>query len=829
MQPVRPSGTVTFLFSDVEGSTRLLGELGADAFAAALEEHRRIIREAIAQSGGVEIDTAGDSFFVAFPTAPGAVEAARVIQDRLATGPVGVRIGLHTGTPLTTEEGYVGTDVHRAARIAAVGHGGQTLVSAATAALVDTRLRDLGEHRLRDLEAPERIYQLEERTFAPLRSLHDVRLPVPATQFLGRTSELEAVVERLTTGGARLLTLTGPGGTGKTRLALQAAAEASAAYPDGIRWVPLAPLRNPTLVLQAVATACEVTASQTSSLEEKLSAELAGKRRLLVVDNVEHLLPGAAAAIGWLVAATDATALVTSRERLRLQAEQVYPVPTLTDSDGIELFLTRARALEPELAPDPAVADLCKRLDNLPLALELAAARVPLFSARQLLERLSQRLDLLRATPDVDLRQRTLRATIAWSYELLTPTERSLFEALSVFAGGSTYDAAESVCDAGPDSLQSLIDKSLVRRRQAEPEGRFWMLETIREFAAERLAGSGQESLRRGRHARWYCELAEALAPPDGRHRANRWNEMAYFAQLELERENIQAALAWSWENDPDLALRTGAACAAYWLDQARFAEARSWLEIASRRIPEASVQVRLAALKAAGAIAFFALVDLAQASRYWNEAHELADKHGDEGEVARIELWLASVAWADGRLDTAAALHRRGLAHSRLHGDRHAEANSLHQLGEVLRDLAQYDDAEAALLECDAIARELGLQAMLSANIHSIGDLELDRGNLDQAEARYRECLSTAQGPGGSVLQIMCLSGLASVRRARGDLDEAARLWGVIQTACKDVGYQMLGAERRRYERHLAQLEQTPAFLEGAEQSLETVVARLA
>ncbi|HLB19663.1 MAG TPA: adenylate/guanylate cyclase domain-containing protein, partial [Gaiellaceae bacterium] len=332
-----PSGTVTFLFSDVEGSTHLLDELGADGYSRALAEHRRLMRAACARFDGIEVDTQGDAFFFAFPTAPGAVEAAQAIGERLVSGPIRVRMGLHTGTPLVTDEGYVGSDVHRAARIAAAGHGGQVLASASTAALVDLELRDLGEHRFKDLVAPERVFQVDRGDHPALRSLRNVWLPVPATPFLGREPELEKVSEYLARDAIRMLTLTGPGGTGKTRLALQAAAEASDHYPDGIWWVPLAPLRDSSLLHSAVAQALEVQEQPGRELEETLTAELAGKRALILLDNAEHLLPGVAAAIAPLVAANGPTLLVTSRERLQLQGEQLYPVPTLAEQDGIDL------------------------------------------------------------------------------------------------------------------------------------------------------------------------------------------------------------------------------------------------------------------------------------------------------------------------------------------------------------------------------------------------------------------------------------------------------------------------------------------------------------
>ena len=483
-----PAGTVTFLFTDVEGSTRLLDDLGSEDYAAALAEHRRIVREVCAREGGVEVDTQGDAFFVAFPTAPGAIAAARAVVDGLGSGPVRVRIGVHTGTPLLTDEGYVGPDVHRAARIAASGHGDQVLVSSATRALLDgDSLRDLGEHRFKDLAAAERVYQLGDREFPPLRSLYRTNLPVPATPFLGRERELGEVVELLARDDVRLLTMTGPGGTGKTRLALQAAAEASGEFPDGVWWVGLAPLRDARLLVTSLAQVLMVEERADSDLAELVVAQLAGKRALVLVDNVEHLLPEVATEIARLRDAASPTILVTSRERLQLQGEHVYPVPTLADDDGIELFLVRARALASGVEPSDAIGELCSRLDNLPLALELAAARTVVFPPEQLLARLSERLDLLKAGRDADPRQQTLRATIEWSYDLLEPAEQRVFRGLSVFAGGCTYDAAEFVCGADPDVIQALLDKSLLRRN----EGDATALLDARDDPRARLGASG--------------------------------------------------------------------------------------------------------------------------------------------------------------------------------------------------------------------------------------------------------------------------------------------------------------------------------------------------
>ena len=382
MRSELPTGTVTFLFTDVEGSTMLLHELGAELYASALAEHRRIVREACARERGVEVDTQGDAFFFAFPTAPGAVAAASAMTDGLAAGPIRVRGGLHTGTPLLAEEGYVGDDVHRAARVAAAGHGGQVLVSAATASLVDVQLTDLGEHRFKDLAAPERVYQLGEGTFPPLKSLYRTNLPVPATSFLGRDHEL-AEIAGLLQDGARLVTLTGPGGTGKTRLAIHAAAEASDSFPDGIWWVPLASLSDARLVTSAIAQALSVEEEPGKELEESLAARLGGKRALLVLDNAEHLMPDVASRIAELRDVSGPTLVVTSRERLQLQGEHVYSVPPLAGDEGVELFLSRARAIDSDVSASrvrgralfaPGQSAACARARSRPLGRVLPGA-----------------------------------------------------------------------------------------------------------------------------------------------------------------------------------------------------------------------------------------------------------------------------------------------------------------------------------------------------------------------------------------------------------------------------------------------------------------------
>ena len=535
-----PTGTVTFLFTDVEGSTHLLHEFGSERYAEALAEHRRVLRDACARNGGAEVDVQGDGLFVAFATAPGALAAARELTEALASGPIRVRVGVHTGTPLLTEEGYVGMDVHRAARIAAAGHGGQVLLSESTAGLVEEVLRPLGEHRLRDLLEPLRLFQLGEHDFPAPASLGRTNLPVQPTPFVGRERELAEVLALLRDSHVRLLTLTGAGGSGKTRLALQVAAEAETEYPDGVFWVPLQTLRDPELV--------EPTIAQVVGARDGLALHLSSKRTVLLLDNFEQVI-SAAQNLGDLCARLpNLKLLVTSREPLHLAGEREYPVPPLREHEAVAFFGERARAVKPDFTEDGPVLEICRRLDCLPLALELAAARVKVLSMEDLLRRLDKRLPLLTGGPrDAPERQRTLRATIGWSYELLTPDEQRLFAGLAIFAGSCTLEAAEEVCQADVDAIAALVDKSLLRR-----EGqRYFMLETIGEYALERLMEGGELEQLRRRHAEYYLELARSVEDLIRSPQA-----AALLDRLERDHDNLRAALSWLSGTTPDRALR---------------------------------------------------------------------------------------------------------------------------------------------------------------------------------------------------------------------------------------------------------------------------------
>jgi predicted ATPase/class 3 adenylate cyclase len=810
-----PTGTVTFLFTDVEGSTRLLHELG-DIYAGALGEHRRALRECFGRHGGVEVDTQGDAFFVAFAKASDALAAAVDGKAALEPGAIRVRMGLHTGEPLVTGDGYVGIDVHRAARIAAVGHGGQILVSQSTRDLAGAHgLRDLGHHRLKDLTAPERIYQFGEGDYPPLKSLNATNLPVQPTPFVGRKQELSHVLALLSS--HHLVTLTGAGGSGKTRLALQAAAEIVEEYPDGVWFVSLAAVRDPQLL--------EPTIAQHVGSPDDLREFLRGKKALILLDNLEQLLPDAAG----IIASLDTQVLATSRTRLNVAAEQEYPVPTLPLDDAVALFTQRARQLKPAFDPDEHVRGIAARLDGLPLALELAAARVKVLTPKQILERLGRSLELLTSgAHDAPERQRTLRATIEWSYQLLDPVEQDLFTHLAVFAGSFELEAAEAVCAADLDVLQSLVDKSLLRHTE---EGRFFMLATIREFALERMHESSDSVSARQRHQEYYLELAEEV---NERELAAGPRELSApsLERLEQELPNLRAAFAGFLEDEKqDEVLRLGAALSRFWGSGAHFHDALQWLErapLADSSLPAGS---RAAALSSAGSIAFFVLDDVERADLLWQESLELR-RQGDRAELGAAVSRIAAVAWRRGDLDRALELHGEALRLFDEVGDQAARMNELHYIGEALRDRGDYDDAQRLFEEAVALARDLGNERQLVNTTHSLGDLALDRGDPERALVGYAESMEMSLRLRDRRAQIYCVAGIACALVGMHRERDAAHLWGAVEAQERELGFRMILSERQRYERWMsaAQERQRGAFdaahSAGARLALKEAVA---
>ena len=772
MRAELPAGTVTFLFTDVEGSTKLLHELGAEEYAEALAEHRRVIREAAAAHDGVEVDTQGDAFFIAFPTAPGALAAAVAARDALA---IPVRMGLHSGTPLLTDEGYVGPDVNRAARIAAAGHGRQILVSASTAALAEADLLDLGLHRLKDLSAPERIYQLGDGQFPPLKTLHQTNLPIAATPFLGREKELPEVLQLLAE--ARLLTLTGPGGTGKTRLAAQAAAMLADAHSDGVWWVTLAPVRDPELVLS--------TASQALGAKNGLAEHIGDRSMLILLDNFEQVVEAAPDVASLLTTCPRLRVLVTSRERLQVTGEQEYPVPPLVHEEGVGFFLARARAIAPDFEPDAAVSEICRRLDDLPLALELAAARVKALSPAQILERLDQRLPLLTGgARDLPERQRTLRATIEWSYDLLAEHEQQLFTQLGVFLGGCTLEAAEAVADADVDTLQSLIDKSLVRHTHS----RYWMLETIREFAAER----GDEGLRK-RHADYFLGLAEEAEPH--LDAAN----PEWVQRLDADRDNLRAAVDWLVQaGDTQTVLRLVAAASRFWYFKGLWPEGWRHLESALAA-DETPTPARLNALTEAGAMAVLNR-EFETARRRIDEALSLSESVGDARATALATFLFGFAAVEEGDFEAAPEPLERSLRMFRELGEDHFQGVVMFNLAWAYEELGEFQRAHALNEENLRLAEATDDDRIRASALSLLAGDAQREGQLGEALSLLQENIRVSRALDDPVDTAIELNRLANVLAKLGVTEDAAVLLARALKAHEELGIEVAPyvAERR-------------------------------
>lgn len=770
-----PSGTVTFLFTDIEGSTRLLRELGSEGYAAVQAEHRRIIREAFTAHGGVEVDTQGDAFFIAFPTANGALAAAAAAQSGLADGPIRVRMGIHTGTPLLTAEGgYVGPDVNRAARIAGAGHGGQVLVSSATSALfAGDDLEDLGEHRLKDIVGAVSIFQLGSERFPPLKTISNTNLPRPASSFVGREREV-AEVAALLGNGTRLLTLTGPGGSGKTRLAVEAAATLVPAFRAGVFWVGLSALRDPTLV--------PATIAQTLGATGDLAAHIAEREMLLVLDNLEQVV-GAAPALGDLGEACPNLKIVTtSRELLRIRGEVEYAVAPLATPEAVELFCARAG-----VEPDTTVAELCRRLDNLPLAVELAAARSGVLSPQQILDRLAQRLDVLKGGRDADPRQLTLRATIAWSHDLLTSDERRLFARLAVFRGGCTLDAAETVADADLDVLQSLVDKSLVRH----VEDRFLMLETIREFASERLEASDEADALRIRHAEYFLAVANELDPfvPLSR---------AWLDRVEAEHDNVRAAIdRLHAAGEVQFALRLADAVWRFWARRGHQEEAERRFGLLLAADP-APTLARARALNAAAGMA----VDLGDPATSRRRAAEALDLHrelGDASGIARSTFMLGYAAIESGDFATAEPYFEDALERFRELGLEHQVLLATFNLAWAVEELGDMLRARALIEDNLSRARASGNRTIEGSSLDTLGGFARDDGRTDEAFTMLTDGLRIHLDLGDPTATLDSLGRIARTHAVVGDLEKAAILLASSEALHEQLGLPVAFYQQQR------------------------------
>lgn len=890
-----PTGTVTFLFTDIEGSTQLLQSLRED-YARVLAEHQQLLRAAFDAHDGVIVDTQGDSFFVAFPRAGNAIRAAVEAQRTLAEHQwtagvqVRVRMGLHTGEPIISGDRYVGLDVHRAARIGAAGHGGQVLLSQTTRDLVASdlpegvTLRDLGEHRLKDLRTADHLYQLwlseffaskVRNEFPPLRTLDVVpnNLPIQLTSFVGREKEIREIKEML--GQARLLTLTGAGGSGKTRLSIEAAAGVLdwQQFKNGIWFVELAPLSEPALLAQTIATTLGMREEPGRPILNSLRDYLKDKSLLLILDNCEHLIEACAKlADSLLHGCPHLTILASSREALGIAGEMPFRVPplsvpvlghstpdTLTGSDSVRLFIERAVTVQPHFGVTnqnaAALAHICYRLDGIPLALELAAARVKVLSIEQISQKLDDRFRLLTGGSRTALpRQQTLHAAVDWSYDLLSEPERILLRRLAVFGGGWTLEAAENVCQGGTirlddvlDLLTHLVDKSLVMVDAQKGEARFRMLETIRQYAVEKLTESGEAPRVWKRDLEYFCQLTERAESE-----LDSANSLDWLNRLELERDNLRAVLERSQTADggAELGLRMTGALWWFWEQRSYFAEGRDRLSAAVATAGElkqslpytkalasaAHLTYRQGDYSAAKVLAessltvyreigdkrgmAFALSVLARsewdlgdyetAAELFEESLALSIEVNDKKSAAFTLGDLAYAALRPGDYPTAKARLTQVLALSQEMGDKYVMGFALSGLGEVALRQADYTGANRLLEESLEVREQIGDKRGVGVSLGTLGWLAMLQQDWSKAKARVEASLEVRKEIGDKGGIAWCLETLAELAEARGQLAQAARVFGAAAALRVAIGSFIDPVDQPEYERRLTALRVT-------------------
>jgi predicted ATPase/class 3 adenylate cyclase len=890
-----PSRTVTFLFSDIEGSTRLEQAVGTARYGQLRERHREILRAAFAAHDGAEQSTEGDSFFVVFQSAREAVAAAVEGQRAITAEPwpddavIRVRMGLHSGEAGIAGGSLVGLDINRAARIAGVANGGQILVSDATRALVtgdlagDLHLRDLGEHRLRDLTAPEHLAQVDAEglpsEFRVLRSL-DARpnnLPTQLTTFVGRERELAEALDALAR--TRLLTMTGPGGTGKTRLSLQVAAAAADDFPDGVWFVALEPVRDPELVAPTIARVLGATSSSTRAPIDVLVELIGVTRQLIVLDNFEQVIAGAPVIAELLRQCANVTVLVTSRAPLRVSGEHEYPVPglptppdvsqlseierlnlplalrepdakSLSQYEAVRLFIARAVAVRPAFAVTnanaPAVAQICARLHGMPLAIELAAARIKLLSPEQILARLEDHLALLIAgSRDLPERQQTLRGAIAWSYDLLDEGSRRLVDRLSVFRGGCDLETAEMVCgpaaDVGGDvldGLSGLVDQSLVRVDDTLAEPRFVMLESIREFAGEQLELRGESDQVRERHALAMVDLAERAQP-----HLNGVDQRTWLDRLERDHDNLRAALDWTTVRPrPDLAARLVYAVWRFWQQRGYLNEARTRLEAMAQQDWDLEPVLRARFAEAFGGVAYWQS-DRATATRWYDVALAVWQERDDKRELANalynrayadIISLMGGLALDDALFEQTRAQLMDALKLYEDIGDKAGEGNIIWGLGSFYYYNRDIEAARTWYQRSLALHRGSGQRTMEAWSLHMGALVEIGDRRFEEGGRTAKEALQVFADSGDVAGITLELDNLAAVAAAQGDLTRAGRLWGAARHL-----QQLTGTGLADYVEETHEMFDTPTprlllspedlaarAAEGAAMSLDEVVA---
>jgi predicted ATPase/class 3 adenylate cyclase/Tfp pilus assembly protein PilF len=808
------TGTVTLLFTDIEGSTRLLRELGG-RYETVLADHHRLLRDAFSAQGGSEMDTAGDGLFYAFPRARQGLLAAVAGQRALAghewPAPVRVRMGLHTGEPTSGDLGYVGIDVHRAARISGAAHGGQIVVSQTTHDLAggdlpgDVLFADLGEHQLKDLPAPERLFQVVApdlaRDFPPLRSIdsREYNLPRQLTSFIGRQQEIVEARRAIAT--APLLTLTGPGGVGKTRLAIEIAGELLDEFDEGIWFVDLGALTDPDFVVPSIASAIGLMPAPGQPMIDTLKEHLRGRRVLLVLDNCEHLLEETARTVdGLLRACGSLRVIATSRESLAIAGEAAFPVPSLSLPEGdaatvadlgqyesIRLFVERAMAAVPGFRVTDrnaaAIAQICRRLDGVPLALELAAARVRALPVEQIAARLDDRFRLLTGSSRVTVpRHQTLRQTIDWSHDLLAEDERAVFRRLAVFVGGCSIEAAEAVCAGDPvepyavlDLLSRLVDKSLLIAETEGAEGRYRQLESIRQYARDRLLESGEAGDTLRRHRDWYMALVAQAEPTFFRGAES----AEWLGRLEREHDNLRAALQWSLD-EPDeqrAGLRLAAGLWRFWEIRGHLSEGRGWLERFLEATSGEVSSLQADAYTGAGILAFM-LGDHAGASALHERSLALHRQVGDPAGMAMAANNLGNAAALSGDYSTARRLYEPGLAWSRERGDLRVMAFALVNMAEAVALDGEPELARSQYEEGLAAFREAGDRWGEAFALDSLGVMLGRQGEHATAAGLHEDAIAISRSIGDERGVARAVAHLGEVAARRGDLDRARTLY---------------------------------------------------
>lgn len=864
-----PSGTVTFLFTDIEGSTQLW-EKYPEEMKSALAKHDAMLKEAIESNHGHVIKTTGDGIHAVFEKAIDAIQAALTAQRELnssfriqpASLNLKVRMGVHTGEAELRDADYYGQALNRAARIMAAGHGGQILLSGIVADLVrehlptDATLHDLGEHRLKDLIRPERIFQLLAddlpHDFPLLKSLNTLpnNLPLQLTSFIGREKEMQETSKLITS--ARLLTLIGPGGTGKTRLSLQIAAEQFSNFKDGVWLVELAPLTDPAYIITAVATVFELHEVQNVPITTIVLDYLRAKQLLLILDNCEHLIEASAQLADQILhSCAQVKIIASSREALGVNGESVYRVPSLLDNEASRLFVDRATKADSRFKLTEhnasAIAQICSRLDGIPLAIELAAARVKLFSAEQIAERLDDRFKLLTGGSRTALpRQQTLRALIDWSYQTLNGSEQRALRCLATFSGGWSFEGAEAVIGESEamDSLLGLVNKSLVNVEEQETDSRYRFLETIRQYAMERLLESGEAMEARNAHMDYFVELAE-----NSQQKMFGSESQAWLNQMEMEHDNIRAALEWAASKDILKAIRLALAIGGFWTSRDYNNEAYGWCQTILERTQSLahleSERAQLYALmgwtsitignhKAGRAAAEAGLVlarqvnhrkamvrlliilglsstflgDFETARRATEEAETLARQENFIGELAMLLSTRSQVVYFTTKDPIRAMQYlQEAVALGKQAGFQWATSMAAYGAGRLAGHMGEVETARARFTESAEISKRFGNRRIVFSSRSELAHVLREHGAAEEALSIYREVIPGWKELGHRAAVAHELECISYILIQREEPEHAATLLGAAEALRQLIDTDMTNLERAEYERKVSAL----------------------